>query len=501
MASTTPINIEDLKPPEKYEEHEEKSIDIKKIIDFKESFSPSDIECFSILEIIKTSKPFEFILAILYSFSEERLLRELFLILSTYRETTSYVYYKLLKDIIRYLMYRSVDECIFFIECCEEFIDEKGDYECLSFVIKNHSKTFKSLPSPIQVEKITRLLESEKYNDIARESMKIFLSREDVGQKYKYSSVSKLVSNKKIKKEICVEIFVQLQKIYELNKEYQYLPLVYSYLVENKRIKVSDFVYLLKSGSTNIQAEIADMMIRYGDEMERKEGINMIKILSKETLCVYKNEQNVHDEEVTKSVKIFMTYTKNIIQKTAFPLIKEKIHKMCFENKEIDSINASLFRIETDSSTYDGLTLKTIFEKMWEIIQNHPQRNNLEKRLITELIDINQTTSCFSGHINRLVNTFSSFVMEFSNKEFQVGIGIKSDMKAKLFYILSKDLDEKMLASLTSDREEERKIVNEYLRVNLSKIIEKLREMMGENISTTEFDEQLIELLSFVGLR
>jgi hypothetical protein len=160
-----------------------------------------------------------------------------------------------------------------------------------------------------------------------------------------------------------------------------------------------------------------------------------------------------------------------------------------------------LFRIEYDPSTYEGLTLRTIFEKMWEIIQTHTQKEDLKQRLITELVEINQTTSCFSGHINRLVNTFSSFVMEFSCKEFQVGISLKSDMKAKLYHILSIGLDEKTLAGITSDKEEDRKVVNEYVRKNLHEIIESLRKMMGTSVSEQEFDEYLTELFESVGLR
>jgi hypothetical protein len=134
---------------------------------------------------------------------------------------------------------------------------------------------------------------------------------------------------------------------------------------------------------------------------------------------------------------------------------------------------------------------------MWTIILKHPKSDLLKLRFIEELIDINSTTSCFTGHVNRLVNVFSSFEMEFG--EFRIGISIKNDMRSKFYHILSSIADEKTLGAITSDSEEDRKIVNEFSVKYLNVLIEKLRAMCSD-VEEDVFQENLTEILQICRL-
>ena len=85
----------------------------------------------------------------------------------------------------------------------------------------------------------------------------------------------------------------------------------------------------------------------------------------------------------------------------------EKIKNQDQYDHEI--LDQAIIRITIDRAIYGrfNLSLANIISKMWTYIQDSEYKQELEKRLLEELIDSNN--KCSSGYVSRIVNTLSGF--------------------------------------------------------------------------------------------
>ena len=168
--------------------------------------------------------------------------------------------------------------------------------------------------------------------------------------------------------------------------------------------------------------------------------------VKKPVRSIYDDSQNVHN---------------TTINKTTLDTASELVHKYNPENirleyiyyktksfseltpEKIEKIEKSIHRINTDSSTFGGkgFTLYTIYQSLLNLIDKHPQKDDLNERLLDELIDMSD--KCSTGHLSRLINVLQGFD---TNLQVKVKININDEIYAKIKHLIEKEIinDENM---------------------------------------------------------
>lgn len=153
----------------------------------------------------------------------------------------------------------------------------------------------------------------------------------------------------------------------------------------------------------NHKANIVDLFLE--DENEE------IKSRAKEILLsldgvsienIYTSSQNIH--QVQADIEKFI---EKIVEQPQvdWSVVKTNIKSM----SSSQNVELSIKRFEMDKGLYSSksLSLQTMLCKVWSSIQSHEYREELNKRLLEELEEMNDT--CSSGHLLRLINIFSGF--------------------------------------------------------------------------------------------
>lgn len=177
--------------------------------------------------------------------------------------------------------------------------------------------------------------------------------------------------------------------------------------------------------SIEYRANCADILDRQGYGEYKKKGRMIIENMGSlyqqnRTKTIYTNSQNVHDHTITESVIetlrhiIGTTKTTRSIQEihdfiTNYSYEEKPISEplLCSDSRQSVVLN-SFQRIVIDTSIYEGITLSDILLFVWEIIQTHEHKKELENRLIEELFEMDKT--CSTGVLSRILNTLSGFV-------------------------------------------------------------------------------------------
>ena len=162
--------------------------------------------------------------------------------------------------------------------------------------------------------------------------------------------------------------------------------------------------------------------------------------IKKPIQSIYDDSQNVHN---------------TTINKTTLDTANELVHKYNPENtrleyiyyktklfsesslEKIEKIEKSIHRINTDSSTFGGkgFTLYTIYQSLLNLIYKHPQKDDLNERLLDELIDMSD--KCSTGHLSRLINVLQGFDTDLKVK---VKININDEIYAKIKHLIEKEI-------------------------------------------------------------
>ena len=150
---------------------------------------------------------------------------------------------------------------------------------------------------------------------------------------------------------------------------------------------------------------------------------NQNDINNEDNRDIYQNSQNIHHPKIT----IVMQKSLEILEKDVIPTIiehnsifnifnnetKERLQKYedCYKEyiKTLWFVPKAFNRIERDVSVFfpTTLTLKDIFQRIYNRIIKSANKKELLDRLHQELTEMNET--CATGHASRLLNVLSGF--------------------------------------------------------------------------------------------
>ena len=190
---------------------------------------------------------------------------------------------------------------------------------------------------------------------------------------------------------------------------------------------------------------------------------NAVKLKRVNKRNIYNDTQNVHTSSINDSVL-----------QIAYELSKENVSEKNFEQeiknlKSIDiKINNSINKIFNDKSVYkNGVNLKKTFLGLLHFINNHKDKDELNKRLQEELREMSDL--CTTGHLSRLTNTIQGFDI---SKKLEIKIDPLEEFFAKLSSKVQLNIDNDALDWIISDKPkfenwlrkliENEKLYNEY---------------------------------------
>jgi hypothetical protein len=225
----------------------------------------------------------------------------------------------------------------------------------------------------------------------------------------------------------------------------RYIFINYSYDSDD-RMDVLEYILNIaddKNETVYARAECADMLANFGEGNEvyfGKKIMEELGTLYDESLhkTIYTNAQNVHSESVNDSVrKIIRSLRKE------FNTIKLQSGQYTLENIENDlfalqsnfesireKIKSFFFRIMTDPSKYERLTLSDILLLVYYKIQTFDQesKNTCIKRLLEEALESLET--CTTGYLTRIINVLSGFV---EGEEFVLRMKPQDELRSAIF--------------------------------------------------------------------
>ena len=435
------------------------------------------------------------------------------------------------------------------LECGRVIYDDDKElgYECFNSICNDIGE----LPIPLQIDVVKILLETEKYYYTVFKRMQYILTNKNIECEYRYKtlqsiqnsqseSLKKTVDFKNSQSESLKEtgdfknsqptplesfiIECYLTFFRDNNTYTVYKILSAQYILQKMSLNIKEVEDTIKSFCLdntldyNLRADSADLLLRLGSEESKLVGRDIITLLGRNPdgiSTVYNNRQNVHDDNIEKSIKKFILYLSSIRTETrngefitfedCVGEIDEIINKVEELQIKKDTINGSLLRISIDQTIYEGgQTLKSIFTKVWRLILSHSFSEILKGRMIEELIDMGNT--CSSGHLSRIVNVLCGF--EIEGQTFNIDIGWKKQIQSNLIARLTKcikdiqdeDTRDTILDEMgTSGDIITKKNLSKFFRDNLLPIRDELyKEFVdGKYITSDEFEEHFRSAIEF----
>ena len=247
-----------------------------------------------------------------------------------------------------------------------------------------------------------------------------------------------------------------------------------------------------------IRADAIDILLRLS-EKRKPVAETLLEEISKLSLntvqTIFQNSQNVHKFVSTNDFEQYISIIQDTIQLKPYDVIFEEIisminnHNLSPEDRNI--IDLSLSHINYDSSLFTSkkLSLSMILSYVWLDIQQHPEKDTLENRLIEELKESYST--CSSGYFMRIVNTLSAF--RDVNIKMTFEEQINSNLFGRMNALIKKNEDADVLMSgmIGSSNEDEDK--NFYLDFVRKSIPALKIEMYEEFVKGNYIDENLFE--------
>lgn len=207
------------------------------------------------------------------------------------------------------------------------------------------------------------------------------------------------------------------------------------------------------------------------------------------------NSQNVHIQEIDKSAKEILAqlsqdynhwdheYAKDLFEANSV-YYTDLSKELEYDN---DIVAKSLRRISVDRTQFRefGYVLWQIFMCLNEYIQNHKFKQDLEKRLIEELIDMYNT--CTSGYVTRLANVCSGF------GDFSVRIAWEDEIFMNLSARLNRCMTEEknvddILENITTDDYSSKQVYHQFFLEHISKIKEEMYQEFTEYMDDSDWD-------------
>ncbi len=164
------------------------------------------------------------------------------------------------------------------------------------------------------------------------------------------------------------------------------------------------------------------------------------------------NYQTVHlssiNNSVSKSIKKILDDTKDMVKN---PLFKKDLFSKVYGNIIYRNLfyQHHLIFIElnlNDKSIHSihKVTYGELLEKIWFLIEKHPERKNIYQRLKTEIGE--SIGYCFTGKINRLVNVMSGYL-----EGIKVGLSEEEEMQMLIQSLIKKLAEKKITKNDAKD--------------------------------------------------
>ena len=396
-------------------------------------------------------------------------------------------------------------ECAKSLQIFDE--DKNLGYEVLNMVCENMI----DIPTPCKINAIFLLMKSNTFIDNALNYFNRVINNPLLECDYRYGIILSL-ENQDIKNKIyyitesCKSF---LNNIYNMTLyrilSSQYLLRDKNVLEETKQI-VQDILLSFCNDNTldyNLRADSADTLLRYGSEERKLIARDIIILLGRnnvEIRTIFSNSQNVHIEEIEKSILEIIEYLNTLpvllidSNDITFDYISKKLEKDIEKREENDSdkIKISLNRINIDRTLYSkyNCSLNSIFIKVYSYIYSHESKDIMINRLLEELIDMHGT--CSTGFVSRLINTISGFgdISIRISFEDQIISNVFGRLNAKIRELNDEDMKEKIIEemSLTNSSMLNRKHFYKFFRDYIPSLKEELYKEFNAFITDTDFD-------------
>ena len=262
-----------------------------------------------------------------------------------------------------------------------------------------------------------------------------------------------------------------------------------------------------------IRADAADVLLRegVGDQVrEAREIINELGFsavdkkgmgsLLGQARTIYSNAENVHDEGIAESVEKFIL---KIIKETnvkvrAFHEVHQEVATL-IRNKKLEPTDRhaaykALNRVSVDTATFTAykITIAEIFVHVWTRIKNYEDemRQELEQRMVEELIDMSDT--CSSGHSERFINVLST--VDDSLKigwDSQIIANMAGRLEARMRDCPDEDLRIRIAFGMMEDSDpEDRDVYMNFVKTQLIELKQELRREFvgGKFVTDGEFN-------------
>jgi len=392
---------------------------------------------------------------------------------------------------------------------CSFFEDDELGYTLLSKFIKIMPD---DIPEVLKLDKMFVLSKCHKYKEICLECIKEFFNTSNQTSQYKYKIIKNLsnILDEKVKSFYVDE----LSKLYFSNSKNdlrcrllsaQYL-LAFSNLDNEEKEQLLDELNYIGNNEDieyNTRADAIDMLLKYATDEKLQNAKKLILKLGKEKgkrqLTTFDNKQNVHD--VDESARVIIDFintieiSKSITFENTCDEIKEYIENLLKNNKgeniieKMERVDVAFNRIYLDNALYgEHILLNNVLIKLWHYIKSHENKEELQKRLFEELLDMADT--CSSGYANRLANTLSG-ITEHSIK-MTWGAQIKNNIAGRLNAKIREIDDEKfqtlILTEMTEENAEDRSHFLEFFRKHILSIRDELYDEFKEFVDDQAFD-------------
>ena len=199
-----------------------------------------------------------------------------------------------------------------------------------------------------------------------------------------------------------------------------------NYPMINSHVKYSQqWLYRLakKEGDHAIRSEAADILLRLGTPQYRIAAETIIHELGQEFVSrhertLYTNTQNVH--EITSVEQAIKLITNEVL------LIQLDSILDWLQGIQHFTALSSFQRMMMDTGLFYGYRMTELICYVVQRIRASSHKNELEKRLLEEMTEMNGW--CSTGHVTRLVNVFQGF-----DPLIQISMSLHAEIKAAVF--------------------------------------------------------------------
>lgn len=416
---------------------------------------------------------------------------------------------------------------------CAKCIDENG-YNHINTMLDSEKDSVKTVATPIRIDTVLYLMKSDKFKEQSREYFCDIINDSSIEEIYRYRTIQKLESvfeaskttvplrlQRKKKVEILdknIQKFIYYAKeacIRFVNNErntFTYRTLACQYLFEKCNVEDTNCLDFLEKFlmsvadnhhiNDDIRADACDVILQYGSDKSRDGARNIIYVLGggdRVQNNIFKNAQNVHvrsiEESVQKIIDKLIGYHPRNKTFYDFNQSRDDIQKL-IENEEKETkqhIQGALIRIGLDRAVYGtrNVSLSTILSHVWTYIQDSEFKEELEKRLLEELVESNN--KCSTGYASRLVNTLSGFDENMSvtiSYEDQIISNLEGRLNARIRLIQNEDYVSNVLNEMTIPVLffHQRSNFLRFFRENISKIREEMYDEFRHHMTDTDYD-------------